>query len=238
MDKLIVYSPYGENVSTEVVQNQRNVIEQFLPSKWIFEQQLVKGEFNHGLVLDAFVDSCSDDDFICLLDIDCIPLHSRALQILQSLVNKEDGKGLVGAVQRANHIENDKHLYVGPFCMAFTKAYYKEVGSPSFIETQRGDVGEELTYRWTERAGFTHQQGIHHRYADAIHFIWPSYCTHPMWDLVLGMKFGLGTTYGTAGYGPRLFYHSFNARDKQTQAAFISKCKEVVEQNQKERVVA
>lgn len=226
--RFIVFSGYGENITDEVVRNQKSVVEKFLPVNWMFAQQLVKGIFNHPNALQSFVDSCNDEDIICLLDIDCIPLSKEAFPILAEDVLADNRKGLAGVIQRANHIQNNKHLYVGPSCMAFSKRYYRELRSPSFTETNRGDAGEELTYRWTEASGFISRQGDdYYRYPKNIHFIWPLSCLQPIWNLDYGFKFGFGTTYGTAVAGP-LFYHQFCARDKTQKEYFINKCNDVL----------
>ena len=226
--RFIIFSPYGGNVSSAVASCQKQVIEQYLPQDWVFEQQLVRGSFSHPIALDEFVRSCNDEDFLFLLDIDCIPLSEKALPFLARYVAGDNGRGLVGAIQRANHIQNGKHLYVGPFCMAFSKAYYKTVGSPSFVETYRGDAGEELTYRWVEASGFTPRSGgEYYRYPRNVHFIWPSSCLQPMWDLDYGFKFGFGTTYGTSAES-QLFFHQFNIRVPEMQQIFVKKCEEIL----------
>src|SRR6185437_10375537 len=108
---------------------------------------------------------------------------------------------------RANHIKNDAHLYVGPFCMAFDNRHYLELGSPTFYETARGDVGEEVTYRWRERE-------------KPVYFLWPTKVEHPLWELTEEHKFGLGTNY------ENLFYHEFCARN--TTGNFLGKCDQVL----------
>jgi hypothetical protein len=146
------------------------------------------------------------DDIVILLDIDCIPLTQRALRYLGGLARRGT---LAGAVQRSNHIDNGGHLYVGPFCMALSIAAYRRMGRPSFNETDRGDVGEELTYRWDELGGNTR-------------FLWPSRVECPQWALVKDRSFGFGTTYED------LFYHAFCIREGLTTGLFLSKCRAVL----------
>lgn len=220
-----IHSIYMKNIAKEVVETQAKCVERLLPEGWEFYQHL--SETTHPVALEKALKE-SKTDINIFLDIDCIPLMQRALTfIVDNVVQPQYGEnqGLVGAAQRANHIQNDRHLYVGPFCMAFSRRYYEELGSPSFIETQRGDVGEELTYRWTEKSGTLASAGKNpHKYSSDIHFLWPTSSKKPLWELDFGWKFGLGTTYGAAQISPYLFYHAFNARDPNTTEMFLWEC--------------
>ena len=231
--KASVFSVYFDNVVHEVREKQRLCIEKFLPVGWTFAQFLhspQSGEnFPHAKALERCV-NLNSNDITILLDIDCIPLSKKSFYVLANAVVADDRKGLVGIVQRANHIQNNKHLYVGPACMAFSKQYYKDLGSPSFAETNRSDAGEELTYRWAEASGFTPRPGSgYYRYPNNVHFIWPISCVQPVWDLDYGFKFGFGTTYGAAAAG-QLFYHQFNIRNPEMQQFFIRRCDQILNQ--------
>lgn len=198
-----VYSIYMENVSREVIDAQRSVVERFLPSGWSFVQYKSK-EYSHPAAMTI----CTAENrkpVTIFLDIDCIPLRVEALELLAA--RAELGM-LVGAVQRANHIKNDCHLYVGPFCMAFSNEQYARLKSPTFYETAKGDVGEELTYRWRQ-------------HDKPVYFLWPTAVREPLWDLVQGRRFGFGTQYED------MFYHEFCARS--AQGRFVEQCKAVVE---------
>lgn len=204
-----IYSVYMRNVNPDVVANQGLVVEKFLPKGWTFNQELYipspQGQFHHATALSLLL-ARNTNPITIFLDIDCIPLSQEALLFLA----EEAGKGtLVGAVQRANHIDNDGHLYVGPFCMAFKNEQYKNLNSPTFKETLRGDCGEELTYRWSE-------------YRQPIHTMWPSSVYYPAWNLVGDTKFGYGTTYEDK------FYHAFGIREGGMQEQFITKCQQIL----------
>jgi len=209
MSKAQVISVYFRNISEEVVESQRVCVERFLPEGWEFRQYLhiARGEaYPHAFALDKCVKE-NKSPLTVILDIDCIPIHENAFPILLALANVGS---LTGAVQRANHIENNKHLYVGPFCMAFLNAYYEKFGCPSFKETPRGDCGEELTYRWQEEEW-------------PIAFIFPTKVDTPLWDIDGKEKFGLGTVYGN------IFYHHFNIRNTAMQQSFVKKCNLVLQ---------
>lgn len=223
-----VHSIYMDNISKEVINSQARCVNAFLPEGWEFWQHISFTKSHPEAIEIALRDSKTDVNIF--LDIDCVPLSKRSFTFLAECVIQDEkrglNQGLAGCVQRANHIPNGNHMYVGPFCMAFSKSHYKDLGSPSFMETDRGDCGEELTYRWSEKSGFLCPPvgPFHQRYSSNIHFLWPFSVEHPLWELDFGWKFGLGTTYGAAPVGAELFYHAFNARDPKTATMFINQC--------------
>lgn len=205
--KATVYSCYMANISKEARLMQQDVVEKFLPKGWKFHQVLYSD--SHGHAMQRCVDS-NKNEISIFLDIDCIPLSKEAFRFLFDERWSCNTGSLIGCVQRANHIQNNKHLYVGPSCMAFMNQAYDEVGRPSFLETYRGDVGEELTYRWQEKG-------------KQVTFLWPSDVQKPMWDLFDStVQFGLGTKY------ENLFYHAFCARTFEGQNLFLNECNRVL----------
>ena len=203
MQTATIYSVYMDNIPVEVRTAQRQVVEKFMPTGWRFEQYR-SGSYSHPAAMTICL-ATNTKPLTIFLDIDCIPLSRTALELLGARAEKGV---LVGAAQRANHINNGEHLYVGPFCCAFSNRKYLELGSPSFYETARGDVGEELTYRW-QAAGAP------------IYLLWPSLVQQPLWELTQGIKFGMGTTYEDK------FYHEFCARA--TAGNFVRKCEEIIQ---------
>ena len=198
-----VVSFYMNNISPEVIQAQRSVVELFLPEGCDFKQILT--EKSHGEAIDEFVAS-SSADVIVLLDIDAIPLRPDALTLLIDQANRGE---LAGAVQRSNHIKNNEHLFVAPCAMAFKRSLWEQVGRPSFKPTDRGDVAEEFTYLCEEK-------GIPVSKLDI------SYSEGDLWDLVDGRKYGHNTEYSG------LFFHAFEIRVPRNQASFVARCKEIV----------
>jgi hypothetical protein len=191
------------NINPKIVEYQRRCVERYLPHAWIYHQHYT--EESHGSALNQCLRDAKED-VIVLLDIDCIPLSRASFSLLRHYAEKGV---LTGAVQRANHVSNREHLYVGPFCMALSRSAYNSLGRPSFSETDRGDVGEELTYRWQETKG-------------SIFFLWPSHVENQVWPLIGEAQFGYGTTYDG------LFYHAFCIREGVTSDLFITRCKRVM----------
>lgn len=208
MTGVTVYSVFQSNISDDVVIYQRKVVQRFLPKGWQFNQFC--HNMSHGDALKHCVES-NEDDYTVFLDIDCIPLSPQSFPYLLDTRWSVKKGALVGCAQRANHINNGRHIYVGPFCMALKNSTYKELGSPSFHETQRGDVGEELTYTWENAK-------------KPLYFFWPSDTRVPLWNLIEGIsEFGLGTTYED------LFYHTFCIRNsKDSERMFVEKCQQIL----------
>jgi len=203
--KTAIVSVHMANIHFSVVAMQKAVVERLAPPGVPFHQLRV--DRPHADSLDAFLDE-TDCDTVVVLDIDCIPLHADALPMLCG----EAAQGrLVGAAQRANHIDNGGHLYAGPFCMAFTRDLWTRLGRPSFRETARGDVGEELTYRCEE-------EGV------GVRLLWPTAVEVPLWPLRGEAVFGYGTEYESA------FWHCFEIRDPRNQLRFTNRCFRVLDE--------
>lgn len=196
-NRTAVVSFYMGNIAMDVVRAQAAAIRRFLPDGVDLVQ--LKTGFGHGRSIDLFL-ALSDYDIVVLLDIDCIPIAADALPLL---IGAAESGALVGAAQRANHICNHDHIYAGPFLMALSRKTYRVLGSPSFTETRRGDVAEELTYR---------AEAKHH----PIRYLWPSSCEVPKWHLTGDMHFGRNTIYDNA------FLHAFEIRMPDQQKAFLA----------------
>jgi hypothetical protein len=199
----VVVSFYMDNIPASVIQSQRNVLEKFVPSDFAIEQRLTTR--SHAAAINGFMSSMQYD-LVVVLDIDCVPLNPRAVSAIAARAARG---ALTGCVQRANHIDNDGHLYVGPFCMALGRRLWENLGRPSFQPTQRGDVGEELTYRCEALQW-------------PVHMIWPSSVEDPRWDLTDGQKFGVNTEYG------RSFLHTFGISDPSNQSKFVDRCRDIL----------
>jgi hypothetical protein len=200
---IAVVAFYMQNVSENVVAAQAEAIRRFLP-KGVDLVQLKTG-FAHGRTIDLFL-AFADYDVVLILDIDCIPISANAIP---SLIAAAQAGALVGAAQRANHIGNDDHIYVGPFLMGFSRATHARLGRPSFRETKRGDVGEELSYR-AEVLGVP------------IEFLWPTSCDEAKWHLKDDIHFGRNTIYADK------FLHAFEIRRPEQQAAFVATVRRVL----------
>lgn len=201
--RTVVASFYMDNIPAEVARTQAAVLAKFVPSEVMVAQTLTA--LSHAGAMDDFI-AADTHDIVIFLDIDCVPLNAVAIP---ALVAQAAEGSLAGCIQRANHIDNGGHLYVGPFCMALTRRLWEDLGRPSFEPTDRGDAGEELTYR-CEALG------------RPMHRMWPSAIETPLWDLGEGRRFGLNTEYEGA------FLHAFCIRDPHNQQRFVERCRDIL----------
>jgi hypothetical protein len=216
--KPVILSVFCDNMNTETLELQGKVVAKYNPLQIPHVHLLAP---NHPFGVDYFLNQWipeSDNKFdtVIVLDVDCIPLHDKAFEYM--LIKANEGT-LIGNIQRSNHIENNQHVFVAPSAMAFTYEMYKNMGSPSFMETARGDVAEELTYI-SESKGIPLEFFMPVRY-DAS----PAECE--FWPLADGMPvYGIGTTFA-AKDGPEVFWHNFQIRFNQER--FVQKCKSILE---------
>jgi len=192
-----------QNIPIELVAAQRAVVLKFLPEGFTFLQILTA--IGHAESLDNFMATTAYEEII-FLDIDCIPTNSVALLFLAAEAARSK---LIGCAQRANHIDNHGHVYVGPFCCALNRTLWNELGRPSFLPTARGDAGEELTFVCEEMR-------------KPFEFLWPSSVEEPVWKLSEDRYFGIGTEY------EGLFWHLFESRHDKGNARFIKRCEEIL----------
>jgi len=197
----VIFSFYMINIPSEVVEYQRKVIESFTDIP--FFQLLTYGD--HGHSIDQFIKKTVSDIYI-LFDIDCIPLNKSVIERFVSAA-KEDR--LIGCAQRFPLIKNNKHIYVAPCAMAFSRKLWETLGCPSFCRTDRGDVAEEMTFKCEEK-------GI------PISYLMPTHVVKPLIDLVGEYKYGFGTTYDND------IFHAFRIRQRKTKDMFLTECKKVL----------
>jgi hypothetical protein len=173
---------------------------------------------SHGDTLDRVLPwlMASGYDTALILDIDAIPLTRNAVLTTLRLAHKG---ALVGNIQRSNHINNDEHTFIAPSFMGIDIWKWMMWGSPSFRPTSRGDVAEEVTYRWEDNKGDV-------LYYMPIGFEAPP-IEAPSWKLADGMPdYGCGTTFGAEGVP--VSYHAFQISHGKNVENFLVKCEAVL----------
>lgn len=195
-------------LNQEISYRQKEVVKFFLPSHT--EHIQFRGR-DHWVGINDFLDSYHSDTYL-ILDFDCIPLNKDIFHWMF----EEARKGvLVGCAQRANTWHNGRHNYAGAFCLCFTRKLWEKIGRPSFRPSERGDTGEELTYR-CEALGIP------------VIMLKPTHVEIEKWTLKDGTKFGYGTTYHHA------IYHAFEGSNETTNESkrrFLKKCREALQDN-------
>jgi hypothetical protein len=155
---------------------------------------------------------------VLILDIDCIPLNNDSISYI---FNEAERGKLIGNIQRSNHINNNQHVYVAPSCVCITRELFEKLGKPSFDITNRGDIGEELTYL-AEQMGIEIEMFMPSEYTEL------PYNQNEPWDQKDGMpKYGVGTTFVNKN-GDKMFYHLFQSRLNHFSNLFFLKCADLL----------
>jgi len=183
------------------------------------------GEMTPDQVIDYGINKLfyqDNYDTIMLLDIDCVPLSEHALEYT---FDRAEQGALIGNVQRSSHIENNKHIYPAPSCVCLSKETFEKLGKPSFSVTNRGDIGEELTYIAEQMGNIEIEMYMPSHYEEMPY--WPNQVRKP-WDLQDGQpQYGIGTTFSDKNGNP-MFYHLFQCRLNVFNHLFFLKCASVM----------
>lgn len=231
-----IVSFYMDNINMKTVGLQKSVVEKYNKSK--IKHYIMKIGVPHPVGIDYFwamnghkletfkgfnIEKQVDHDVILFLDIDALPLHENAIDFY--LEEAASGK-IIGNAQRTNHIQNNQHVFAAPSAVAISSKTFEEIGSPSAIETNMGDVAESWTYA-AEKKGIKVDCIMPLRYDyPPERYDWEKN-QPPYWDLADGMpKYGIGTTYGNST--SELFYHLFQIRFPGQQERFWKKCEEIL----------
>ena len=200
LDRTLITSFYSNNISTSTVAYQKKVFD-------LFKLPLV--QVNAGKTHAEFLEdtlASTDKEFVIFFDIDAIPLRKEAVFLL--LNDLTQGAVVAGSLLTANHLNNAKNNYVGPFFMGIQTGFYKQCGSPSLDWSEEFDVAAILT-----AAAINSSLSVKY---------WvPTDIEVRKWSLYRIGYFGLGTTYNG------LVYHAFEGREGNSKT-FVNKCKKVL----------
>lgn len=203
--KVSINSLYWPGSNEEFIQSAKDVHKHFNISVNYHEMQI-----RHGLWMDAVLDK-SEADVVGFLDIDCIPLTKNAVTDLVKFVAKN--KSIAGCAQASNHLPPMTHIFVAPCCFFIWKPLWLALGRPSFSETHRSDVCEEVCY-------VAEDSGVRMK------SLYPTYFEKEpeegAWRLHNYGLYGVGTVF--AGQ----FYHLYQSRFKTNVDMFIKRAKQVV----------
>jgi len=222
------------NIDPYTIKLQQAVVQKFNRSN--IPHYVIMVDMMHGAAIDYFwclngvpvkthankpIKQEFDIDTVLFLDIDCVPLHERAIDYYLNLAAVDRG-GVVGNAQRSNHLDNGQHMFAAPSSLAISRESFKYIGAPSALETHRSDVAEE--YTWAAEATTDSMVDLFMPVSfdrkpvttDAPH--WPLADGHPV--------YGGGTTYGDEE--SLLFYHNFEIRIPGQQELFRKKCLEIL----------
>jgi hypothetical protein len=213
--RVAIVSFFMTNLPMAVPETQHKVVQSLLPRRrdWRVSFYQVLTFVSHAQACDEFIRDTNFDLYV-MLDIDAVPLTPEALT---TVIEAAAAGQLCGIIQRASHIQNGGHIYVGPAVMGVSRATLTKLGFPSFSETPRGDVGEEVTYR-------AQALGVPLKMFRPCKVLGPK-----LWPLEGDEpQFGRGTVYADER-GTPIFYHNFEIRLPEMYQLFLSVCKHVFE---------
>lgn len=228
MKKRAIFTYSNHQIEDKIPYLQKQIINKFNTNKLCKYEYLhykkPDGEMTPDQVIEYGLEKLFYEDnyhTILMLDIDCIPLSTEALEY--TFDRAEEGV-LIGNVQRSNHIENNKHIYPAPSCIALTKETYEKLGKPSWKPTNRGDIGEELCYI-AEEKGIQIEMFMPSKYEEVPYF---TNTERKPWPLQDGQpEFGIGTTFVDKD-GNEMFYHLFQSRLNVFNHLFFLKCASIM----------
>ena len=204
--KLSINTLYFPNSNPEFVQAHKNVMHHFGVKVNYHEMSI-----RHGQWMD-YVMSNTNADVVGFLDIDCIPLNHTSINQIVKFVAKN--KSIAGGAQATNHIPNMSHVFVAPSCFFIWKPLWLALGSPSFTETERSDVCEEVCY-------IAEANGVRMK------ALYPTYFEREpeegAWRLHNYGLYGVGTVFANK------FYHLYQSRFQTNVDLFIQRSREVID---------
>ena len=218
----VIFTCFNGVIDPSLYNYQKMVIDRYrgnIPF-FAFKYPYLEDEMLHGDLLNKYTHMLFYEkgfDCILIIDTDCIPLSSQALEY--TFKKAYEGK-LVGNIQRANHLTNNKHVYAASSYICFSHDTYENLGRPSHCYSNVGDTCEQFTYN-AERAGVP------------VELFMPKHVEEPYndsgdyWELGDGMpKYGLGTTFGTKELD--ISYHLFSSRLNKYNKLFFNKCHNII----------
>lgn len=164
----------------------------------------------HGYWIDRVMKN-STSDILVFFDSDCVPIDYNNVMDCIRYVDKT--RTFLGIAQVSNHISPKSHIYAAPAFFVIARECWENLGQPSFSETYRGDVAEEVSYRAEER-------GVRYR------CLYPStFEREPaegVWPLGNFGYYGIGTTFENT------VYHLYQGRMASNLDLFCQRCEEIV----------
>lgn len=226
-EKILISTFLGKNRDLEIFDLHKKVFEAYnIPNNYIylpFETGFPYGEGINQVVRQLI----NQIDYFIFFDIDAIPLKKDGIN---KIIDKIKDKNTIwGISQQSNHIkkyDTIQHPYAGFSSIGFSSELYKKLGQPTFSETFRGDIGEELTWK-CEELGFnvclSYPTSFYELTEQEIQLTGNS----KFWNLNNNIKFGLGTIFGHE------YYHSFMASVPRSKSIFIEKALNIIDENKK-----
>jgi hypothetical protein len=206
--KAEIHSLHWNNVDQRLVQAQKTVLDKFGLSI-----NYTKGNYPHGAWMDHVCRN-SDADVLVFFDADCVPLDREIVDESIAYAIKNDS--FVGLAQASNHIPPFSHVFAAPSFFVITRSCYEKLGSPSFSETRRSDVAQELSYIAEEKRK---------RYRCLYPTKFDGVPVEGVWRLSNYGLYGIGTLFANR------VYHLYQGRFNHNVDLFCRRCEQIVQGN-------
>jgi hypothetical protein len=168
----------------------------------------------HGHWMDNIMHNCNSE-VIGFFDVDCIPTNRDIVE--KSISYVVENNSFIGIAQASNHIPPCSHIFAAPAFFFITKdCYMNRLNKPSFLENERSDVAEEVSY-------VAEEKNVKYRCFYPTHFERPS--TEGVWDLSNYGKFAIGTHFNGG------IYHLYQGRFANNVALFNERCNQIISGN-------
>ena len=204
--KLSINTLYFPNSNEDFINAHKNVMKHF-DVKVNYHEVVMR----HGQWMNQVIES-TNADIVGFLDIDCIPLTAGAVNELVKYVAKN--KSIAGCAQATNHIAPMSHIFVAPCCFFIWKPLWVALGKPTFAETNRSDVCEEVCY-------IAESLGVRAKALYPTHF--EREPEEGAWRLHNYGLYGVGTVFANK------FYHLYQSRFQTNVDLFIQRSREVID---------
>lgn len=168
----------------------------------------------HGLWMNEVIED-SDSDIIGFFDADCVPTNTEIVK--NSIDYVKENRTFLGLAQATNNKGDPSHIFAAPSFFIIHKDCYDFMGKPSFLETNRSDVAQEVTYK-AESLGI------------GFKLIYPSFYEEiPVssggkpWPLSNYGSFGIGTLFEGG------IYHLYQGREARNVNLFQLRSHQIVD---------
>ena len=166
--------------------------------------------FPHGKWMNEVLNN-TKDDVVGFIDNDCVPTNKQVIEMCFEYAFKKES--FIGAAQATNHIPPCSHIFVAPGFHIMSKKCYEKLGRPTYSETKRSDVAEEVSY-------VAEEKGVKYRALYPTHYDSPS--TDGLWALSNYGYYAIGTHYMGG------IYHLYQGRYQINVELFEKRCEQIV----------
>jgi hypothetical protein len=165
---------------------------------------------HHGLWMNYVLEN-STSDIVGFIENDCVPLNREIVDYSIDYVSKSGT--FIGCAQVANHIPPFDHIYAAPCFYFISREFWNDIGKPSFLETPRSDVAEEIS-RLADENKLTYKA------------LYPTHFERSpeegIWKLSNYGYYGIGTVFADS------VYHLYQGRHQQNADLYKLRCEQIV----------